>query len=168
MNPLDPPRRRANKFKGHGTWEHDRPPVLGVLGRDSGQLRLQVTRRNSRAALHPLVLGFTRGRCTVNTDEWVAYDLLPRTGRKRVKVRHSRPNPEYARDDDSDGVREVHCNGIEGRWTGLRNFLRTFRGVSKKYLMQYVSMFQWSDNLKRVTLELLGIFVQAPSTDLES
>ena len=62
----------------------------------------------------------------------------------------------------------MHCNGIEGRWIGLRNFLRTFRGVSKKYLMQYVSMFQWSDNLKRVTLELLGIFVQAPSTDLES
>ena len=21
MDPLDPPRRRANKFKGHGTWE---------------------------------------------------------------------------------------------------------------------------------------------------
>jgi len=166
MDPLDPPRRRANKFKGHGTWEHDRPPVLGVLGRDSGQLRLQVTRRNSRAALHPLVLGFTRGRCTVNTDEWVAYDLLPRTGRKRVKVRHSRPHPEYARDDDSDGVREVHCNGIEGRWTGLRNFLRTFRGVSKKYLMQYVSMFQWSDNLKVFTRALLRIMLRPLNTNL--
>ena len=166
MDPLDPPRRRANKFKGHGTWEHDRPPVLGVLGRDSGQLRLQVTRRNSRAALHPLVLGFTRGRCTVNTDEWVAYDLLPRTGRKRVKVRHSRPNPEYARDDDSDGVREVHCNGIEGRWTGLRNFLRTFRAVSKKYLMQYVSMFQWSDNLKMFTRALLRIMLRPLNTNL--
>lgn len=142
--------------------------MLGVLGRDSSALRLEVTRRNSRAALQPLVIDFTYPACTVNTDEWVAYDLLPQTGRQRVKVKHSRPDPEYARDDDGDGIREVHCNGIEGRWTGLRNFLRTFRGVSKKYLMQYVSMFQWSDNLKRVTLELLGIFVQAPSTDLES
>jgi transposase len=164
LDPHDPPRRRANKFKGHGTWEHDRPPVLGVLGRDSGQLRLQVTRRNSRAALHPLVVGFTRGRATVNTDEWVAYDLLPRTGRKRVKVRHSRPNPEYARDDDNDGVREVHCNGIEGRWTGLRNFLRTFRGVSKKYLMQYVSMFQCSDNLKEFTRAFLRILLRPLNT----
>lgn len=166
MDPKDPPRRRANQFKGHGTWDNDRPPVLGVLGRDSNELRLQVAKRNSRAALHPLVIAFTRPGCTVNSDEWVAYDLLPQADRQRVKVKHSRPNPEYARDDDGDGVREVHCNGIEGRWTGLRNFLRIFRGVSKKYLMQYVSMFQWSDNLKQVSSEFLRIMLQIPSTGL--
>jgi len=31
---------------------------------------------------------------------------------------------EWARDDDGDGVREVHCDTMEGTWTGLRNFLR--------------------------------------------
>ena len=30
----------------------------------------------------------------------------------------------WARDDDGDGIREVHCNTLEGLWTGLRNFLR--------------------------------------------
>jgi transposase len=30
-------------------------------------------------------------------------------------------------------VREIHCNTQEGLWTGLRNFLRLFRGVSKWY-----------------------------------
>ena len=39
-NPEDPPRRRANKARGHGTWETDRPPVLGIVGRESGQIRL--------------------------------------------------------------------------------------------------------------------------------
>jgi hypothetical protein len=34
---------------------------------------------------------------------------------------------EWARDDNGDGVREVHCNTLEG----LRNFLRPFRGVNK-------------------------------------
>src|SRR5580693_7398358 len=131
-DPADPPRRRANNVKGHGTWELDRPPVLGVLGRASGEIRLTVAHRNSRAALQPLVEAWTCLGCIVNTDEWVAYDLLPHHGRQRAKVKHSRPNPEYARDDDGDGVREVHCNGLEGIWTGLRNFLRTFRGVAKK------------------------------------
>ena len=58
---------------------------------------------------------------------------------------------EYARDDDGDGVREVHCNTMEGIWTGLRNFLRPFRGVNKEYLEQYIIIFQWSYNLKAVT-----------------
>jgi transposase len=130
--------------------------VLGVLGRTSGDIRLAVARRNSRAALQPLVEAWTGVGCTVNTDEWVAYDLLPHNGRRRAKVKHSKPNPEYARDDDGDGIREVHCNGIEGIWTGLRNFLRTFRGVAKKYLAQYVAMFEWSHNIKTLNAEFLA------------
>ena len=37
LDPEDPPRRRANKVRGHGTWENDRPPVCGVVGRESGR-----------------------------------------------------------------------------------------------------------------------------------
>jgi hypothetical protein len=39
-HPEDPPRRRANQARGHGTWETDRPPVLGIVGRESGQIQL--------------------------------------------------------------------------------------------------------------------------------
>jgi transposase len=135
--------------------------VLGVVGRESGEVRLAVAHHSTRAALQPTVEAWTCVGCKVDTDEWVAYDLLPETGRVREKVKHSRPNPEYARDDDGDGVREVHCNTIEGIWTGLRNFLRTFRGVSKRYLSQYVAMFEWAFNLKHVTdpfiATLLGV-----------
>jgi hypothetical protein len=60
---------------------------------------------------------------------------------------------EWARDDDGDGIREVHVNTLEG----LRNFLRPFRGVNKVYLSQYVAMFEWGYNVKRVTVA----FVQA-------
>lgn len=41
-DPEDPPRRCANKAHGHGTWENDRPPILGVIGRESGQAHLEV------------------------------------------------------------------------------------------------------------------------------
>ena len=43
--PNDPPRCRGNKTRGHGTWDSDRPPVLGVIGRESGQIQLEVKRR---------------------------------------------------------------------------------------------------------------------------
>lgn len=39
-DPEDPPRRRAKQTRGHGTWERDRPPVLGIVGRESGQIQL--------------------------------------------------------------------------------------------------------------------------------
>jgi len=59
------------------------------------------------------------------------------------------------------GSAEVHVNTLEGLWTGLRNFLRPFRGVSKVYLYQYVAMFEWGYNVKRVTeafvCALLGV-----------
>jgi hypothetical protein len=39
-DPEDPPRRRANQTWGHGAWASDRPPVLGIVGRESGQIQL--------------------------------------------------------------------------------------------------------------------------------
>ena len=56
---------------------------------------------------------------------------------------------------------------MEGIWTGLRNFLRMFRGVHKKYLSQYVAIFEWAHNLKEVTLDylrrLIGCFTREPT-----
>lgn len=137
--------------------------MLGVLGRASRQLRLAVTRRNGRSSLQPLVESWTQRGCSVYTDEWVAYDLLPQGGRKRASVKHCRPNAEFARDDDGDGIREVHCNGLEGIWTGLRNFLRPFRGVAKTYLSQYVGMFQWSCNIKCICDQFMRSMLATPT-----
>ena len=98
----------------------------------------------------------------VNTDEWQGYNGLPSMGRRRATVCHA--DHEWARDDDGDGVREVHCNTLEGLWTGLRNFLRPFRGVHKKYLHQYVAMFQWSYNVKRATPQFIRAMLGVEST----
>jgi hypothetical protein len=58
--PDDPPRRRANKMKGHGTWDNDRPPVAGVVGRESGAIGLQVCHHSDRQTLQPFVEEHTR------------------------------------------------------------------------------------------------------------
>ena len=97
----------------------------------------------------------TRPGVTVNTDEWGSYQHLPAAGRKHVAVCHTPGKRIWARDDDGDGIREVHDNTIEGLWTGLRNFLRPFRGVNKSYLQQYVAIHEWAHNLKMATIKFL-------------
>lgn len=149
-DPLDPPRRRANQAKGHGTWDTDRPPVPAAVGRTSGRLWARVGQRSrAEEVVDATVLPATKPGAMVYTDEWSGYKPLARRGRGHATVNHNQG--EYARDDDGDGVREVHCNTMEGIWTGLRNFLRPFRGVNKEYLEQYIIIFQWSYNLKAVT-----------------
>jgi len=156
-DPIDPPRRRANNNRGLGTMENDRPPIHGVVGRESGQIRLTVCDNTQQKTIQPKVEKATRPTSAVFTDESNAYNHVGETGRSHSTVCHSQG--EYARDDDGDGKREVHCNTMEGIWTGLRNFLRLFRGVHKKYLAQYVAIFEWSHNLKKVTLKFLHLIM---------
>jgi transposase len=59
-------------------------------------------------------------------------------------------------------VREVHCNTLEGLWTGVRNFLRPFRGLSSWFLAQYVAIFQWGYNLKEVVDEFMRALLGIP------
>ena len=151
----DPPRCRANNRRGLGTMPNDRPPIQGVVGRASGQIRLTVCDNTQQQTIPPKVEQATSRTATVYTDESSAYNHLVETGRSHHTVCHS--HGEYARDDDGDGIREVHCNTLEGIWTGLRNFLRPFRGVHKKYLAQYVAVFEWAHNLKAVTAKFLRL-----------
>lgn len=137
-DPDDPPRRRDNKARGHGTWETDRPPVCGVAGRESGHVCLTVVEHSDGATLRKVVRKASWPMATLNADEWRDYDGLPEIGRLRSAVCHA--DREWARDDD--GVREVHVNTLEGLWTGMRNFLRPSRGVGERYLYQYVALFE--------------------------
>ena len=114
---------------------------------------MHVERHADRETLEGVVETDTREGAKVNTDEWRGYDHLPEMGRGHATVCHA--IGEWARDDDGDGIREVHDNTLEGLWTGLRNFLRLFRGVSKEHLYQYVAIFPWSHNVKRATAEFL-------------
>ena len=109
----------------------------------------------------------TGAESAVNTDEWKAYGGLGETGRTHATVCHAPGKREWARDGDGDGIREVHSNTSEGIRTGLRNFLRPFRGVSKWFLAQYAAMCAWSHNIKGVDDNflrvLLGVYAQPPA-----
>jgi transposase len=68
-----PPGRRGNKACGHGTWEDDRPPVCGVVGREGDEVRLTVTERSDGATLETVVRRASWPMVGVNTDEWCGY-----------------------------------------------------------------------------------------------
>ena len=153
-DPKDPPRRRANRRRGHGTYENDRPPILGIVGRESGQVRLRVVERTDREILHRYVHGFTLPGTRVYTDEWKSYNGIERG---HQTVQHGKE--EWARDEDGDGVREVHVNTTEGMWTDLRNFLRPFKGVNKKYLAGYVALVEFRRNLGRIVPAFIASLV---------
>jgi transposase-like protein len=100
------------------------------------------------------VHGYTQTEATCYTDEWQGYNSI-----KRAHSTVCHGQREWARDDDGDGVREVHVNTIEGLWTTARNFLRPFRGVHKKWLKDYLAMCEHQINLKRISPEFISQLV---------
>ena len=154
-DPADPPRRRANKQKGHGTYANDRPPIVGTVGRESGQVRLRMVKHTNAKTLERHMAQFTQPDAVANTDEWPGYNQIENP---HVTVKHG--SHEWARDDDGDGIREAHINTTEGMWTGVRNFLRPFRGVHKAHLSGYVAMSEHRINLKSITPEFIAALVR--------
>jgi transposase-like protein len=158
-DPNDPPRRRANKRHGHGTYENDRPPVVGTIGRRTGRCRLRVCEQTDGGTLRAHVHRYTHPQVRCYTDEWPGYNRL---ARPHLTVCHGQK--EWARDDDGAGIREVHTNTIEGLWTTVRNFLRPFRGVHKKYLHAYLAMCEHRINRKRISPAFIAGLVTAHKT----
>lgn len=154
----DPPRCRANKQRGRGTYANDRPPVLGVIGRETGRIRLRVVEDTKSRTLCAFVERFTRADALVYTDEYPSYNAL-----KRVRETVCHASREWARDADGDGCFETHSNSCEGMWTGLRNFLRPFRGVHKRYLHGYVAIHEFRVNLKAISPAFISALVRRHS-----
>ena len=129
-------------------------PIVGTVGRASAQVRLRVVKRTDGETLKRHSTHFTRAEAVANTDEWQGYHQIER---QPVTVNHG--EHEWARDDDGDGIRKVHINTTEGMWTGVRNFLRPFRGVHKAHLAGYVAICEHRINLKSITPEFIAALV---------
>jgi len=130
------------------------------VARESGTVRFFVEAHADRQTCRRVVESTVpAGAAVSSTDEWSGYarvetELLT----THATVRHGRDSEgrrEWARDDDGAGVREVHCNSCEGAGTGLRTYLREFRGVHKQSLHLYVATYEAMTNAKRITAELI-------------
>jgi len=133
---------------------NDRPPIVATIGRSTGQVRLRVVDTTDKETLENHVHQFTKDYAFVYTDEWKGYTSINRI---HATVCHGKK--EWARDDDGDGINEVHNNTTEGLWTTVRNFLRPFRGVHKKYLCGYIAVCEYKINLKSITPNFISNLV---------
>jgi transposase len=150
-DPHAPPRRRANQRKGHGTYANDRPPIIRIISRETGEPRLWVGDHADRRAGHGLIIGnHSAGSTQLYTDGWQS---SRGSHPAHATVRHG--VHEWAREDDGDGRQEVHCHACAGAGAALRTYLRTCRGVHKQYLPLDVATYEAMVNAKRITPELI-------------
>ncbi len=90
VDPAAPPRCRTNKQRGRGTHADDRPPVLGTVGRETGQVRLRVVQDTTGATVRDHAERFTPGEAIINIDEYHSHNGI---ARERDSVGHGRHEP---------------------------------------------------------------------------
>lgn len=139
--------------RGRGTAASDKPPVLGMIER-GGRLVLQLCDNVQQRTIQPHILTTIQAGSVINTDEYAIYARVSTWGFEHVTVNHG--DGEFARDDDGDGVNEVHVNTIEGVWSLLRSWLRPHRGLSQRWLPLYLAFFQAMHNIRCRGFSLLG------------
>lgn len=143
------PRRRGIQLRGRATAETGRPPILGLVQRrdqeDAGapaaQVYLEVLANVRTATIQPIIAAKVKVGSQFFTDEYDIYNFAE-TDYDHRTVNHGAG--EYAR-RDADGVC-VHCNTMEGIWSGLRNFLDHFRGISQRFLHLRVARYEFLHN----------------------
>ena len=109
-------RRRLKSKAGRGTLEKERPPVFGMMQR-GGQVVINLLANVKQKTIEPFIKDTIVSGTLVYTDEYSIYARLQSWGYSHKSVNHGRD--EFARDEDGDGLCEVHVNTMEG-------FVRSF------------------------------------------
>ena len=107
--------------------------------------------------IKPIVTDAVALGALIHTDEYGIYARLEEWGYGHKTVCHGRG--EYARDEDGDGLCEVHVNTIEGFWSLLRSWLRPHRGISQEKLPDCLGFFQLVHNARRRGKALLETLI---------
>jgi transposase-like protein len=107
----------------------NKTPVMGMLDRESRQVRAKVIPNAKREALQRHILNEIEKGSTVYTDGWTGYDNLAAQDYVHETVTHMQ---EYVRG-------KVHTNGIENFWSLLKRGLNgTYVAVEPFHLHRYV------------------------------
>jgi transposase len=123
-----------------------------------GDVVIRMLANVQQETIKPLIQATIAPGTGVYTDEYDIYSRLVQCGYEHESVCHS--EGEYARDDDGDGLCEVHVNPLEGFWSLLRSWLRPHRGISQDHLPLYLGFFEGVHNVRRRGKALLGALLE--------
>jgi transposase len=143
------PRQRGLQLRGRATAEMGRPPLLGLGQRrdqadpdaPAAQVSLEVLEHVRTATIKPIIAAKGKAGAQFFTDEYSIYHCTEADYDHRT-VNHGAG--AYAR-RDLDGTC-VHCNTMEGLWSGLRHFLDHFKGISQRFLHLRVARYEFLHN----------------------
>ena len=143
------PRQRGIQLRGRATAATGRPPILGLVHRrdkadqdaPAAQVYLEVLENVRTATIKPIIATKVKAGAQFCTDEYNIYRFTEADYDHRT-VNHGAG--EYAR-RDPDGT-GVHCNTMEGIWSGLRNFLDHCKGISQRFLHLRVARYEFLHN----------------------
>ncbi len=143
------PRQRGIQLRGRATAETGRPPILGLVQRrdktdqdaPAAQVYLEVLEKVRTATIKPIIAAKVKGGAQFFTDAYTI-DHFTKADYDHRTVNHGAG--EYAR-RDPDGAC-VPCNTMEGLWSGLRNFLDRFKGISQRFLHLRVGRYEFLHN----------------------
>jgi transposase-like protein len=122
-------KRASNKRFGPGKTVDNKTAVMGMLDRETRQVRAKVVPNVSREVLQEQILNNIVGTGKVFTDGWKSYSNLSTLHFVHETVNHM---DEYVRG-------EVHTNGIENFWALLKRGLKgTYVAVEPFHLERYV------------------------------
>lgn len=134
-----PPRVRGLKVRGRGTYNTDKPPIIGMVER-GGAVRLTPSpNMRGRTVLRRVMNNIHEEAEAVYTDEYPAYHVLDGFCNHET-VNHSLG--EYARDGG------VHTNTVEAEFSVFRPWMATYRGISKENLHLYCAQYNFLRNTK--------------------
>jgi transposase len=150
-------RRRLQGPCGRGTLEKERPPVFGMMQR-GGQVVIKLMANVQQKTIEPLIKAAIVPGTRVYTDEYSIYARLRSWGYGHKSVNHGRG--EFARDEDGDGVCEMHVNTMAGFWSLLRSWLRPHRGMSQEKLPLYLGFFEFVHNVRKRGKALLPALIE--------
>jgi transposase len=119
-----------------------------------GDVVIRMLANVQQETIKPLIQATIAPGTCVYTDEYDIYSRLVQWGYEHESVCHS--EGEYARDDDGDGLCEVHVNTMDGFWSLLRSWRRPHRGISQDHLPLYLGFFECVHNVRRRGKALLG------------
>jgi transposase len=150
-------RRRLQGKAGRGTLEKESPPVFGMMQR-GGQVVINLIANVKQKTIEPLIKDTIMPGTRIFTDEYSIYARLHVWGYEHKSVNHGRG--EFARDDDGDGLCEVHVNTMEGFWSLLRSWLHPHRGISQEKLPLYLGFFEFVHNVRKRGKALLPALIE--------
>jgi transposase len=72
----NPPWRRGLKLRGRGTYVKDKPPIISIVSRTTGQVIFRVAHNLSKKLIHTLISENCDEPVRVFTDDYTIYSNL--------------------------------------------------------------------------------------------